>query len=157
MPLTSMSCCWRKFVNTVCTTGTGSFNIRPSADRLLVPSTDRRRSTRSVTTPKGIPRPSRSLGTGGTNNDCSSPNSGIISFESIGGVPAKVYARGLAVWRHAFVGKLALLLSLVAALPLAAANREAAAMYEEGRKAERAGHIARAYLLYSQAAALEPT
>jgi general secretion pathway protein D len=32
----------------------------------------------------------------------------------------------------------------------------AARIYEEGRKAERAGRMARAYLLYSQAAALEP-
>lgn len=52
---------------------------------------------------------------------------------------------------------LALLVSLLAVLPLAAATSEAAKIYEEGRKAERAGHMTRAYLLYSQAAALDPT
>src|ERR1700730_9287708 len=34
---------------------------------------------------------------------------------------------------------------------------DAAKQYEEGRKAERAGQMVRAYLLYSRAAALEPT
>jgi hypothetical protein len=33
---------------------------------------------------------------------------------------------------------------------------EASELYKQGRKAEKAGHMARAYLLYSQAAALEP-
>lgn len=33
---------------------------------------------------------------------------------------------------------------------------EASKLYNEGRKAEKAGHLARAYLLYSEAAALEP-
>ena len=34
---------------------------------------------------------------------------------------------------------------------------EASELYKEGRKAEKAGHVARAYLLYSEAAALEPS
>jgi len=63
----------------------------------------------------------------------------------------------MAVWRQRFVGKLALLVSLLAALPLAAATPAAARIYEEARQAERAGQMTRAYLLYSQAAALEPT
>src|SRR5258708_20840329 len=40
---------------------------------------------------------------------------------------------------------------------LLAATDDATKIYEEARKAERSGHMARAYLLYSQAAALEPT
>jgi general secretion pathway protein D len=56
------------------------------------------------------------------------------------------------VWQQALV------VSLLAAWsvpPLLAAD-DAAKIYEEGRKAERAGHMAQAYLLYSQAAALDP-
>jgi len=45
----------------------------------------------------------------------------------------------------------------LSALGLLAATNDAAKIYEEGRKAERSGHMASAYLLYSQAAALEPT
>jgi general secretion pathway protein D len=41
-------------------------------------------------------------------------------------------------------------------MPLAAGN-DAAKLYEQGRKAERSGQMARAYLLYSRAAALDPT
>src|SRR5579863_8586507 len=63
----------------------------------------------------------------------------------------------MGVWRQRFVGKLALFLSLLAASPLAAATPTATRIYEEGRRAERAGQMARAYLLYSQAAALDPT
>jgi general secretion pathway protein D len=40
---------------------------------------------------------------------------------------------------------------------LAATGDAAAKIYEQGRTAERSGHMASAYLLYSQAAALEPT
>jgi len=40
---------------------------------------------------------------------------------------------------------------------LLAAADDAARIYEQGRKAERSGHMASAYLLYSHAAALEPT
>ncbi len=52
-----------------------------------------------------------------------------------------------------------MVVSLVACLSFAgllAAADDASKIYEEGRKAERAGRMARAYLLYSQAAALEP-
>lgn len=40
--------------------------------------------------------------------------------------------------------------------PCLAAGGSAANLYEQGRKAERAGQVVRAYLLYSQAAELEP-
>jgi len=57
------------------------------------------------------------------------------------------------------VRSLALVVSLVAGLlsvlPLPAAD--AAKIFEEGRKAEHAGRMVQAYLLYSQAATLEPT
>jgi predicted TPR repeat methyltransferase len=59
-----------------------------------------------------------------------------------------------ALGRHRFVRSLALVVSLVV-LPLGAAD--AAKTFAEGQKAERAGHMAQAYLLYSQAAALDPT
>jgi hypothetical protein len=52
----------------------------------------------------------------------------------------------LAVW---------LVAGLVSSLALAAADAPAK-IYEEAQKEERAGHIARAYLLYSQAVALDP-
>lgn len=45
---------------------------------------------------------------------------------------------------------------LVLALATGAWASEASKLYREGRKAEKAGHVARAYLLYSEAAALEP-
>ena len=70
----------------------------------------------------------------------------------------EVYPRPGGRCRHTFVRQLALFVLLVAAWPspsLLAAD-EAAKLYEEGRKAERAGHIVQAYLLFSQAAALEP-
>src|SRR4249919_2287910 len=44
----------------------------------------------------------------------------------------------------------------LSAQPLAALD-DAAKIYDDGRKAERAGQMARAYLLYSQAAALDPS
>lgn len=49
-------------------------------------------------------------------------------------------------------------MSLLAALsvPALLAADDAAKIYEEGRKAERAGHMAQAFLLYSQASALDP-
>lgn len=71
---------------------------------------------------------------------------------------SEVYPRPKGRRRHTFVRQLALFALLVAALParsLLGAD-EAAKLYEAGRKAERAGHIAQAYLLFSQAAALEP-
>lgn len=45
---------------------------------------------------------------------------------------------------------------LLAAGILAGAEKTAGRLFKEGRKAERAGDVVRAYLLYSQAAALEP-
>jgi general secretion pathway protein D len=56
------------------------------------------------------------------------------------------------VWHQALV------VSLLAAwsVPTLVAADDAAKIYEEGRKAERAGHMAQAYLLYSQASALDP-
>jgi hypothetical protein len=45
---------------------------------------------------------------------------------------------------------------LVLALATGAWASEASKLYKEGRKAEKAGQVARAYLLYSEAAALEP-
>lgn len=45
---------------------------------------------------------------------------------------------------------------LVLALAAGAWASDASKLYNEGRKAEKAGQIARAYLLYSEAAALEP-
>jgi general secretion pathway protein D len=53
------------------------------------------------------------------------------------------------------VRTLALVLSLLAVHGLAAAS-EASKLYKQGRKAEKAGEIARAYILYAEAAALEP-
>jgi len=48
-----------------------------------------------------------------------------------------------------------LLIASAAVQPLPAAD-EAAKIYQQGLKAERAGQVVRAYLLYSQAAALDP-
>jgi general secretion pathway protein D len=45
---------------------------------------------------------------------------------------------------------------LALALATSAWASEASKLYKEGRKAEKAGQVARAYLLYSEAAALEP-
>jgi len=45
---------------------------------------------------------------------------------------------------------------LVLALATGAWASEASKLYKEGRKAEKAGQVARAFLLYSEAAALEP-
>jgi general secretion pathway protein D len=42
-------------------------------------------------------------------------------------------------------------------LPLLAQNPTASDLYWRGRRAERAGHMAEAYLLYTQAATMEPT
>jgi len=56
--------------------------------------------------------------------------------------------------RQSFVRIFLLVLALV--LAMRAWASEASDLYKRGRKAERAGHIARAYLFYSQAAAQEP-
>jgi Flp pilus assembly secretin CpaC len=45
---------------------------------------------------------------------------------------------------------------LALAVVLAASSGEASRLYKEGQKAERAGEIVRAYLLYAQAAGLDP-
>lgn len=63
-------------------------------------------------------------------------------------------ARTAAPARQSFVRIFPLLLALALATGMWAS--EAGKLYREGRKAEKAGHIARAYLLYSEAAALEP-
>lgn len=55
--------------------------------------------------------------------------------------------------------QLALALSIMAVIPLAnsfAATDNAAKIFAQAQKEERAGHMTQAYLLYSQAAALEP-
>src|SRR5579864_7061493 len=126
---------------------------------VAVPSTDRRRNTRSFTSAGDRSRLSKSRGTGGLNSHCSSANIGIRSLESIGLAIAKVYARPHTFPRHLFMRLPALVLCLVAlwllTLPLHAAT-DAAKCYEAGRKAERLGRMAEAYLLYSQAAALDP-
>jgi general secretion pathway protein D len=57
--------------------------------------------------------------------------------------------------RQSFVRILPLLLAL--AIASSAWASEASKLYKQGRKAEKAGQIARAYLLYTEAAALEPT
>ena len=49
-----------------------------------------------------------------------------------------------------------ILLALALALAGSAWASEASKLYKQGRKAEKAGQVARAYLLYSEAAALEP-
>src|SRR5713101_6020588 len=127
---------------------------------VLVPSTDRRRSTRSVTRLGETPKASMSRGTGGKKSHCSSPNNGISSLESIGLASGKVYTHWSVVPRHSFVRTLAgvvwLMAVLLSAQPLAALD-DAARLYSDGRKAEHAGQMARAYLLYSQAAALDPS
>ena len=50
----------------------------------------------------------------------------------------------------------ALALLLLAGGLAAASDKEARQLYDEGRKAERKGQVVQAYLLYSQAAALDP-
>ena len=50
---------------------------------------------------------------------------------------------------------LALLLGLLAVCPSSVAS-EASRLYKQARKAEKAGQVARAYILYSEAAALDP-
>jgi hypothetical protein len=101
-----------------------------------------------------------SCGTGGKKGHCSSPDNSISSLESIGFSGGKVYPRGRGVARHPFVRTLVgfvwLMAVFLSAQPLAAVD-DAAKIYDDGRKAERAGQMARAYLLYSQAAALDPS
>jgi len=58
------------------------------------------------------------------------------------------------VARQSFVRTFPVLLAL--ALATSAWASEASKLYREGRKAEKKGQVARAYLLYSEAAALEP-
>lgn len=72
---------------------------------------------------------------------------------------SKAYPRGRVLLRQTFVRQLAFLVSLIVASwqgPRLLGADNAAKIYEEGRKAERAGHMAEAYLLYSRAAAMEP-
>jgi hypothetical protein len=56
--------------------------------------------------------------------------------------------------RQSFVRAFPILLALALATSVWAS--EASKLYKEGHKAEKAGQVARAYLLYSEAAALEP-
>lgn len=68
----------------------------------------------------------------------------------------KVYPRARALPRHPFVRQLVLLMAALSlAVPLAAADN-AAKIFAQAQKEERAGRMTQAYLLYSQAAALEP-
>ena len=74
---------------------------------------------------------------------------------------SRVYPRPGVMDRHHFVRIPALIVCLLAVWPLAADNAQKTAdsaqkLYDEARKAERSGQMARAYLLYSQAAALAP-
>jgi len=72
---------------------------------------------------------------------------------------SEVYPRVPVPHRHSFVRQLVLFVSLLAffatATRLVAAD-DPAKLFEQGRKAERAGHMVDAYLLYSRAAALDP-
>jgi len=83
----------------------------------------------------------------------------MSSLASIGGNLSKVYPRAPVPHRHSFVRQLALFVSLLAVVlpgPQLLAADDPAKIFEQGRRAERAGHMAEAYLLYSQAAALDP-
>ena len=77
---------------------------------------------------------------------------------SIGGMIREVYPRVRVPHRQSFVRQLALFVSLLAVLPATRllATDDVAKIFEQGRKAERAGQMAEAYLLYSRAAALDP-
>src|SRR5262249_46812509 len=57
--------------------------------------------------------------------------------------------------RQLFVRTLTLVLSLLMTAALAAGS-EADNLYKQARKAEKAGDVARAYILYTEAAAVEP-
>lgn len=58
--------------------------------------------------------------------------------------------------RQSIVRTRAFILSLALAGALLADNPSAWELYEKGRDAEKAGHMAEAYLMYSEAAAMEP-
>jgi len=91
--------------------------------------------------------------------DSCPPRNVIASLESIGRFRTKVYARAGARKRHPIVRLLALvvwLLTLALSRGELRAEDDPARLYADGRKAERSGRLAQAYLLYSQAAALEP-
>src|SRR5579863_8313378 len=116
---------------------------------LLVPSTESRRTMRSVTRLAGRSTPSKSRGTGGQNNHCSSPNSAMASAAFIGGMAVKVHPRWKAFSRQYFVRGLTAVVSLGVLLqlgPQVFAADSAAKIYEEARKAERAGQMVQAYV-----------
>ena len=69
-------------------------------------------------------------------------------------VPALLSARGKAFQRQPFVRPLRIF-GILALATMACAS-DASKLYEQARKAEKQGQTARAYLLYSEAAALEP-
>src|SRR5579872_1953504 len=152
-----MSCCWRRLVKTAWITTTGSFRTSLSAPIVVVPSMESRRKNRSVTSPWEMSAASRSFGTGGKNGDGFSPSNGISPLASIGRLVPEVYARPRGLARHGLLRRFALLIPIAVmlwrAMPAAAAD-EAAKLYEAGRKAEHAGKMVQAFVLYSQAAQL---
>src|SRR5438552_4462172 len=139
----------------------GSLRIRPKFSRSLVPSSDNLRRIRSVTSPEGSPSWLISSGTGVEKTDACSPIKGMMTLLFIDRNRSRVYPRPGVMDRHHFVRIPALIVCLLAVWPLAADNAQKTAdsaqkLYDEARKAERSGQMARAYLLYSQAAALAP-
>src|ERR1700730_13726661 len=159
MPFTSTICCCRMWLNTMFRMGTESFNVWLKLWRLLKPSSNSRRRTRSSTNDCEIPKSSNVWGTLGANplrmgasvaamnEKASLSSSAVIDqlfIHACGQKPVKLLVKfcGLFCGWWMAMG--------------AWGAPTAELLFQQAQKAEHAGQIVRAYLLYAQAAAAEP-
>src|SRR5581483_3108448 len=173
MPFTSTSCCWRMWVKTIFRIATESLSVLLRLCRLLKPSKSSRRSTRSSTRDWEMPNSSKVCGTEGQNPLRAGGGASVAAIDSmsltdfIGRRPWFIYRpAGLHVPPHGSVNCHVNLCRLMVfravafalgALALLSAATPAEQLFHQAQKAERAGEIVRAYLLYAEAAAADPT
>src|SRR5579872_5782172 len=177
MPFTSTSCCCRMCLNAMSIMGTAKRSERPRLARVQLPSIDIRRSIRSSTRLSEIPSSAKFCGIAGLKAVRTGANVAMI-----GETPYLDYRQewresltpqfcplrpGLASYLMLFrvilvmsclqmVKGLQILCLVFAAAAICAAEDDAAWLFAAGQKAAHAGDSLQAYLLYSQAARLEP-
>src|SRR5579859_5449145 len=161
------------WLKTVLRTGTETLRVLLRLWRLLNPSRSSRRTTRSITSDWEMPKSSNVCGIGGLNAVLAGVN--VAAMEGVrphyfigqnwafdytvlcfnGGSSSFVYPR-VKVRRSIRWSVLTYCFLSFACIYLAAAT-PAEQLFQQAQKAERAGEVVKAYLLYAEAAAADPS
>src|SRR5579859_3964399 len=140
--------------------GTESFNLSLKLPKLLKPSSSMRRSTRSSTNDWEIPKSSKLWGILGANPVRMGASVAAMVESSLTPLIGRYCQLFIHTWEQTHVRPLVKFCGLLCGLLLAGAAWGAASpeqIFLQAQKAEHAGQTVRAYLLYAQAAAADPS